>query len=185
MKIGYVRTSTLDQHIDRQMNQLKEICDEVFVEDGVSAVAKNRPVYEHVLSILTPGDTFVVHTLDRAFRSVIDALTEVAKMQERGVEFRSLSQQIDIDSPEGLFNFTMRAASAQLERSILSIRTKEGLEAARRRGKILGRPRKLSEAQIEWAKSKVNPSECGNSLMEISKVLRVSQQTLRRALKMI
>ena len=179
MRIGYARVSTAEQKVERQVMELEQVCDEVHVEQGVSAIARSRPVYEAVQACLQPGDTFVVHSLDRAFRSVIDALTEVGRMQERDIEFVSLSQPIDMESPFGQFNFTLRAAVAQLERQILSVRTKEGLEAARRRGKTLGRPRKLTEDQISWVQEQV-PTR---PLAEVALSLGVSSQTVRRALR--
>lgn len=83
-KLGYIRTSTDKQLTDRQLYQLREICDQVFVEDGVSAVNKKRPVYEQVMEELKAGDVFVVSSLDRAFRSSLDALAELDKLHKQG-----------------------------------------------------------------------------------------------------
>ncbi len=69
-RLGYIRTSTSKQLIDRQILALENECDEVFVEDGVSAVKKKRPIYEQMIEQLYPGDVLVVSSLDRAFRSV-------------------------------------------------------------------------------------------------------------------
>lgn len=140
-KLGYIRTSTDKQLTDRQVHQLREICDQVFIEDGVSAVRKKRPVYEQVMEVLKSGDVFVVSSLDRAFRSSLDALSELEKLHQRGIQFKSLSQNFDTTTPDGKFLYTLAAALATWEREILSVRTKEGLEAAKRRGKTLGRPK--------------------------------------------
>jgi len=94
-KLGYIRTSTDKQLTDRQVNQLHEICDQVFIEDGVSAVRKKRPVYRQVMKELKTGDVFVVSSLDRAFRSTLDALAELEKLDQRGIHFQSLSQNFD------------------------------------------------------------------------------------------
>ena len=68
-KLGYIRVSTDKQLIDRQFQQLEEHCDQVFVEHGVSAVAKRRPIYDELTATLKEGDVFIVSSLDRAFRS--------------------------------------------------------------------------------------------------------------------
>lgn len=139
---GYIRTSTDKQVADRQIDQLKNACDKLFIENGVSAVRKKRPVYDEVVDTMNSGDTLVVVSLDRAFRSVLDALSELEKLHARKIQFRSLSQNFDTHTPEGKLLYTVCAALAEWERSILSERTKQGMEAARRRGKRIGRPPK-------------------------------------------
>lgn len=182
-KYGYTRTSTNKQLMDRQLFQLEEICDQVFVEAGVSAVQKHRPVYEEVTSKLTPGDVFVVVSLDRAFRSVIDALSELDKLHKREVAFLSLSQNFDTRTPEGRLLYTISAALAEWERQILSKRTKEGMEAARLRGKQIGRPKKLTAEQVRWAKTQLSAGPNGSKgLNKLSAHLSVSPPTLKRAI---
>lgn len=181
-KLGYIRTSTDKQVADRQINQLQEVCDQVFIEDGVSAVGKHRPVYEEVMAALTSGDVFVVVALDRAYRSVIDALIELDKIQLRGIEFCSLSQSFDTRTPEGKLLYTVCAALAEWERAILSQRTREGMEAARLRGSTIGRPKKLSEEDILWAQTALENEPSAN-IQFLSYVLNVSPSTLKRALK--
>lgn len=143
-KLGYIRTSTDKQAADRQIMLLRDMCDQVYIEDGISATRKKRPVYEQVMQDLKAGDVFVVSSLDRAFRSSLDALKELERLQQRDVQFLSLSQQFDTTTPDGKFLYTLAAALATWEREILSQRTKEGLEAARRKGKKLGRPPKIA-----------------------------------------
>lgn len=143
-KLGYIRTSTDKQVTDRQLMLLHDVCDAVYVEDGVSSTRKSRPVYEQVMNDLSSGDVFVVSSLDRAFRSSLDALKELERLQQQNIQFLSLSQQFDTTTPDGKFLYTLAAALATWEREILSQRTKEGLEAARRKGKKLGRPRKVT-----------------------------------------
>ena len=179
---GYIRTSTDKQLTDRQVIQLKDNCERIFIEDGVSSVGKKRPVYDEVMRQLRSGDTFVVCSLDRAFRSSLDALSELDKLHERGVRFRSLSQDFDTTTPDGKFLYTLAAALAMWERDILSARTKEGLEAARRRGKTLGRPRKLSQAQIEEAR-RLLEADFYSSLTGLAESFRVHEKTLMRALE--
>ncbi|MBT3043398.1 MAG: recombinase family protein [Candidatus Thiodiazotropha sp. (ex Codakia orbicularis)] len=181
-KLGYIRTSTDQQLNDRQHDQLRKVCDLIFIEDGVSAVSRKRPVYEQVLNELKPGDVLVVSSLDRAFRSSLDALTELEKLHQRDIQFLSLSQNFDTTTPDGKFLFTLAAALATWEREILSKRTKEGLEAARRRGKKLGRPRKLNSEQIALARHKLE-TNFYSSITELAESFRVHEQTLIRALE--
>ena len=180
-KLGYIRTSTDKQVTDRQVDQLQDICDQVFIEDGVSAVQKNRSAYNAVMQELKSGDVFIVSSLDRAFRSSLDALTELEKLHQRGIQFLSLSQNFDTTTPDGKFLYTLAAALATWEREILSQRTKEGLEAARRRGKVLGRPRKLSLHQIEEAR-RVLETDFYSSITQVAESFRVHERTLMRAL---
>jgi DNA invertase Pin-like site-specific DNA recombinase len=94
VKVGYLRVSTQEQRPDRQVDGLQSRCDRLFVET-VSAVRRNRPVYEAVIEDLRPGDTLVVWDLDRAFRSVIDAVTEAERLRAKGIEFEIANLQID------------------------------------------------------------------------------------------
>ena len=180
-KLGYIRTSTEDQLVDRQLDRLREVCDRVFIEDAVSAVRAHRPVYDDLMRELAPGDTFVVSSLDRAFRSSLDALTELERLHRQGVQFLSLSQNFDATTPDGKFLYTIAAALAAWERDILSQRTKEGLAAARRRGKVLGRPRKLTAEQITEARRMLGNST--PSVSQLAAILRVHERTLVRAMR--
>lgn len=179
-RLGYIRTSTAEQCPDRQIEGLRHACDEVFIEQGVSACAESRPIYEEVIAKLQPGDTLVVWDVDRAYRSVIDALTEVGSLNARGIAFKAVGKDYDLTTPEGEFVLTMEAALGAYERKKLSMRTKEGLAAARARGVRLGRPRKLTGEQVESAKELIHKDTY--TLKIIAKSLGVTSRTLRRAL---
>lgn len=146
-KIGYLRVSTTEQCVDRQIDGLTPLCDEMHIEK-LSAVARERPVFEAVLERLMPGDTLVVWDVDRAFRSTVDAIQQAEKLRARGIAFQIVNLGVDTSTADGMLIYTVIAALAEHERKRLSERTKEGLEAARRRGKQIGRPRKLSKRQI-------------------------------------
>lgn len=146
-KIGYLRVSTGEQRPDRQIDGLKHICDEYFVET-LSAVSRKRPVYEKVTRLLKPGDMLVIWDLDRAFRSAKDALNELDLLNRRGVAFRIASLNIDTTTPEGYFVYTIMSGLAEFERRMLSRRTRQGLAAARNRGAKLGRPPKLTPVEL-------------------------------------
>lgn len=141
-RLGYVRTSTNKQYTDRQVNKLKKCCDKVYIEDGVSARSKARPVLNQILADLDAGDEFVVTAYDRAFRSVIEGLTTLDDLTERDITPVSLSQQVDPTTPDGRLYLTIILGMGEWEVNVLAQRTIEGLKAAVRRGKTLGRPRK-------------------------------------------
>jgi DNA invertase Pin-like site-specific DNA recombinase len=176
-RIGYIRVSTRAQITDRQTKALESECDALRIE-YVSAVAGERPVFEAALAELVRGDTFVVLDLDRAFRSSIDAMLTADALRERGVKMRILSLPIDTATAEGELFYTMVAAFANFERRIISRRTKEGLEAARLRGVVLGRPRLLTSAQVNDAYVAFHNGEA--SCAELAASLSVSRQTLQR-----
>lgn len=181
-KYGYIRTSTDKQLVDRQVLQLKDCCDKVYIECGVSAVKSQRPVYDSLLSILQPGDVLVVVSLDRAYRSVLDALSELDQLHKRNIAFQSLSQNFDTQTPEGKLMYTVIAALSEWERNILSERTKQGMEAARKRGSKIGRPQKLSNSQKEWVRENTALDNTPKKLRELSASLNVSIQTIRRVI---
>lgn len=146
-KIGYIRVSTGDQNHDRQADMLESMCDEVFVEIYSATTAK-RPVFQQVLRTLRRGDTLVVLSVDRAFRSTVDAITHAERLCERGITFQILSLAVDTSTADGMLAYSVIAAVAKHERDRISERTKQGLEAARKRGKRLGRPPKLTPSQV-------------------------------------
>lgn len=179
-RIAYARVSTPDQRHDRQILGLADHCDELHVET-LSATSARRPVYEAVLARLQPGDMLVVWDLDRAFRLVIDALSEAERLRARGVHFRIANLAIDTTTPAGIFVYTMLSALAEFERRTLSQRTKEGLEAARRAGKRIGRPRALQPKDVALARHRVE--QRGESLRRVARELNVATSTLRRSLR--
>jgi DNA invertase Pin-like site-specific DNA recombinase len=179
-KIGYLRVSTAEQKPDRQVDGLEHICDELHVE-RLSAVSKRRPVYEAVMASLQPGDVFVIWDLDRAFRSTKDALVELDRLHARGVEILIANLSIDTGTPVGMLLYTFISALAEFERRLLSQRTREGLAAARRRGAVLGRPRKVSCCQAADADRRLR--EGAADIITIAAELRVHPWTLCRALR--
>lgn len=179
-KIGYLRVSTQEQCLDRQILGLQGICDELHVEK-LSAVARKRPVYQHVLKRLRTGDSLVVWDLDRAFRSTVDAITEAERLQERGIDFQIVNLQVDTATPTGRLLYVVMSAFAEFERNTLSQRTREGLAAARLRGQRLGRPPKLTSDDIRRARVRVEQRR--EPLRVVSADFDVSITTLHRALK--
>jgi DNA invertase Pin-like site-specific DNA recombinase len=179
-KIGYLRVSTEEQRPDRQIEGLKSLYDELHIET-LSAVKKIRPVYSKVIAELQEGDVLVVWDLDRAYRSTIDALGEINSLHARGIRFRIANFGFDTSTAEGYLLLTILSGMGEFERRILSRRTKEGLAAARLRGKTLGRPRKLTEVQVEEARRRLLSPDC--TLVALANELGVGRWTLSRALK--
>jgi DNA invertase Pin-like site-specific DNA recombinase len=179
MKIAYLRVSTEEQCLDRQIDLLADRCDKVFVEQLSSMVAK-RPVFDHVMEMLKPGDTLVVQDLDRAFRSTVDAILQERKLRENGINFEIVSLKVNTAEPAGEFAYSVMAAAAQYERRMISKRTKEGLEAARKRGVRLGRKPILSDRQVKLAKNNLERGK--HTITEQAAKLGVHARTLTRAL---
>lgn len=179
-KIAYIRVSTPDQRHDRQVLGLQDICDELHIET-LSACNTKRPVYDHAIRKLKAGDMLVVWDLDRAFRSVVDALTEAEKLRERGVHFQIANLHIDTSTPAGIFVYTMMSALAEFERRTLSQRTKEGLAAARQRGARIGRPPVLTDMQLRQARSRIENERI--SINRVAEDMDVHGGTLARSLR--
>ena len=179
-KIGYLRVSTEEQKPDRQIDGLKEHCDELRIE-RISATARVRPVFDALLAELQPHDTLVVWDLDRAFRSTIDALVHSETLRDRGIEFQIVTLGVDTSTADGKLVYTVLAAFAEHERNRLSERTKEGLHAARRRGVRLGRPPSLSPMQAWEAKRKLQKGQ--TTISELAQLHSVSAWTITRSIR--
>ncbi|WP_282012572.1 recombinase family protein [Nitrospina watsonii] len=176
--MGYLRVSTEEQRPDRQLDGLKGLCDEVHLEK-LSATSKKRPVYQKILKKLKAGDTLVVWDLDRAFRSTVDALLESEKLRQRGIEFQIVTLNVDTSTPSGELIYTVMAAFAQFERQNLIKRTREGMAAARRRGKHIGRPYKLDSRDVAHAHAKIHAGK--STIMGMARELGCSRSTLSHA----
>ena len=179
--IGYARVSTEEQHLDLQLDALERAeCDVIYKDQGVSAVAKQRNGFEAALSELNDGDILVIWKMDRAFRSLRHALDVLEEFENRNIQFRSLTDQIDTTTPMGKCMYQVRNAFAELERNLISERTKAGMEAARKRGAVIGRPRKLTDDDLDAAQAKIN---VGSTINSIAKELGVAGKTLSHNLK--
>jgi len=181
MHHGYLRTSTKKQLLRRQEEGLRLICDRLWVEKGVSAATKRRPVFEALMQALKEGDTLVVWDLDRAFRSTIDALMTAEALRESGVALQIVTMQMDTSTPQGKHAYTIWAANCEYERALLIQRTKDGLAAAKRKGIRLGRKPKLSPNQIDQIRKTADKDGFIN-IKVAAREYGVSQQTIRRIL---
>lgn len=180
MKIGYARISTDDQNLALQSHALRQAgCAAIYEDSGVSGTRRNRPGLSRALKRAKPGDIIVVWRLDRLGRSLHHLIGLIAELRARDVGFVSLQEQIDTTSPSGRFYLHILAALAEFERELIRERTLAGLEAARRRGAAIGRPRKMSAVMIAAAKDMRAAHE---PLGKIAATFGVSPNTLRRAL---
>jgi DNA invertase Pin-like site-specific DNA recombinase len=177
MLIGYARVSTQDQNADSQIESLRKAgCDKIYT-DRASGKTTNRPEFRAAVDQLRGGDTLAVWKLDRLGRSVKDLLIFMDDLKNAGVNFRSLTDSIDTGTPSGRFFFNMMAALAQMERELIIERTKAGLAAAKARGRVGGRKRKMTASKIEAAK---NLLQSGVPPGEVAQNLSVSVPTLYR-----
>jgi len=138
--IGYARVSTEHQGTDPQRDELRAAGCVSVLEEHASGADPSRPVLARLLRDIRPSETLVVVRLDRLARSVSHLLAVIGQLEARGAHFRSLRDPIDTMTPQGMFSLQVLGAVAQLERALIAERTKAGLQAARRRGRIGGNP---------------------------------------------
>lgn len=140
--IAYLRVSTADQNLARQEEMAREVkADKVFSEKSSGKNAANRPQLAAVLDYVREGDTLHVESISRLARSTRDLLDIVDKLTAKGVQFVSHKENIDTTTPTGRFVLTVFAAIAELEREAIALRRNEGIAAAKREGRNMGRPR--------------------------------------------
>lgn len=179
--IGYCRASTLDQNLNLQTQALEDAgCSAIFEDLGVSGSLRERKGLNEALTVLKKGDVLVVWRLDRLGRSLSHLIEVVTDLNERGCEFRSLSESLDTTTSGGRLVFHILAALAEFERSLIIERTKAGMAAAKRNGKRFGRPFKLSGAQIRFARQVIGSGE--KSIAEMARLYSVDRTTMWRAL---
>lgn len=178
---GYARVSTGDQDTRLQHDALAAAgCYKVFTDTASGALA-SRPELGKLLDQLRPGDTLVVWRLDRLGRSIRHLIDQLTELQDRGIEFRSLQENIDTGSSGGRLVFHIFASLAEFERDLISERTHAGLEAARARGRVGGRPPLLSGDKLRTARKLYEQQDM--TVAQIGEVLGVSRTTVYRALQ--
>ncbi|BCT69564.1 recombinase family protein [Nitrosospira sp. NRS527] len=182
MKIGYARVSTEDQNLDLQMDALNKAgCEKIFTDHGVSGISVNRTGLAQALTTVGAGDVLVVWKLDRLGRSLSFLIGLIEKLRNDRAGFESLSDGINTTSAGGKLVFHIMGALAEFERALISERSRAGMQAARKRGKHLGRPVKLNREQINHAVKMVGEGQ--ETVSGMAELLKVDRTTLHRALK--
>jgi DNA invertase Pin-like site-specific DNA recombinase len=177
--IGYARVSTSGQNPALQHDALTGAgCTRTFT-DAASGTKTDRPQMDAALDYLRPGDVLVVWQLDRLGRNMRHLIDTVTAMHERGIQFRSLRENVDTTTASGKLTFHLFAALAEFERDLLCERTAAGLAAitARRaRGRQGGRPRKMTPEKITIARQMYDAHTY--TVAQIARTLGVSRGTV-------
>ena len=182
MNIGYARVSTDDQQLHLQLDALATAgCTQIFHDEGISGAEVKRPGLDAALAALTAGDVLVVWRLDRLGRSMPHLVSVVHTLGLRGVGFQSLMEAINTTTAGGKLVFHIMGALAEFERALIAERSQAGMQAAKRRGQHLGRPRKLTWEQVAHAARMVQ--EGTETVSGMASLYGVDRVTLHRALK--
>ena len=178
MVIGYARVSTADQNLYGQTDLLtKEGCERIYSEK-ISGTKENRPQLERMMDALREGDTVIITELTRLGRSVKELLSIIERIHAAGATIRSLRETwLDTTTPQGNLLLTIFAGLSQFERDLTRQRTRQGLEAARARGRKGGRP-KSDESKVSTA-LRMYDSRL-HTINEITKSTGISRATLYR-----
>ena len=181
MLIGYARISTHEQTLDLQQDALTQAsCEKIFT-DRVSGSQAIRPGLTEALSHLREGDTLVVWRLDRLGRSLSHLIETVNLLNERGIGFKSITEQIDTTTSGGKLIFHIFGSIAEFERDLIRERTQAGLLAARARGRKGGRRKKLTHNKVQIAKDLYASKT--HTVEEICKTLGIARTTFYRYIK--
>jgi DNA invertase Pin-like site-specific DNA recombinase len=184
MLIGYARVSTADQTLALQKDALKKIgCSKIFTDTASGAKAEQNGL-EEALEYVREGDTLVVWRLDRLGRSLKHLIETISQLDTRKIGFKSLTENIDTTTSGGKLIFHIFGALAEFERNLIRERTNAGLQAARARGRLGGRPKAKAlntPKKITLAQSLYNDKN--NTIDEICKTLNISRATLYRHIK--
>ncbi|EBA14053.1 recombinase family protein [Roseobacter sp. CCS2] len=179
MKVGYARISTDTQTHDAQIVALKAAgCSKIFTETA-SGARRDRPVLAEAMDYLRTdaGDTLVVYKLDRVARSLPHLIEIMDNLKERGIEFQSVTEAIDTNTSSGRLMFHVVAAIAEFERDLIRERTQAGLNAARAKGRIGGRPRRMTQEKIAAVRELL---ASGTAVKDAAAAVGVSVPTLYR-----
>jgi len=180
--IGYCRVSTADQNLSLQKDELEKFgCSKIY-EDVASGAKSARVGLEAAIDFAREGDTLVIWKLDRLGRSLRDLIEIVNRLEQSGVSFVCITQNIDTRTLGGKLFFHIFGALAEYERELIRERTKAGLTAARARGRKGGRKPAMNEEQIEQARAMMDNPKL--KIKSIIKTLGISKATLYKYVPM-
>lgn len=179
--VGYVRVSSVDQNLARQLDGIK--LDRVF-EDKASGKDTKRPALAALQGFVREGDTVMVHSIDRLARNLVDLRAIVSGLNDKGVTVTFVKENLtfstDATSPMSTLMLSMMGAFAEFERSMILERQREGIAAAKAAGKPTGRPERLKPADVVEIKTRI---KAGESKAALAKEFEVSRGTLYAAIK--
>jgi DNA invertase Pin-like site-specific DNA recombinase len=174
-RIGYIRVSTLDQHVDRQLEGIE--VDKTFI-DKASGKDTKRPQLELLMSFVRTGDTVIVHSMDRLARNLDDLRRIVHTLTGRGVRIEFVKEHLSFtgdDSPMASLMLSVMGAFAEFERALINERQREGIALAKQRGAYKGRKKSLSLAAVAQLRQRLTT---GMSKAQIAREFGISRQTL-------
>lgn len=178
MLIGYARVSTADQNPAHQTDALRQagVAEGDIYVDHASGAKASRPELDLVLRLLRKGDALKITRLDRLGRSVLHLVTLGAELRKRGVELHVIEQGIDTSTMEGRAMFGMLSVLAELQRELIVANTRDGLAAARARGRKGGRRPKLNADQALLAQQLYDDGD--RTVQQIADILSVPRSTV-------
>jgi DNA invertase Pin-like site-specific DNA recombinase len=179
-RIGYIRVSTLDQHVDRQLEGIE--VDKTFI-DKASGKDTKRPQLELLMSFVRTGDTVIVHSMDRLARNLDDLRRIVQTLTARGVRIEFVKEHLSFtgdDSPMASLMLSVMGAFAEFERALINERQREGIALAKQRGVYKGRKKSLSKAAVTELRQRITT---GISKAQVAREFGISRQTLYQYLR--
>src|ERR671918_1339564 len=179
-RIGYIRVSTLDQHVDRQLEGIE--LDKTFI-DKASGKDTKRPQLELLMSFVRSGDTVIVHSMDRLARNLDDLRRIVQTLTGKGVRIEFVKEHLTFtgkDSPIANMMLSVMGAFAEFERALIKERQREGITQAKKRGAFKGRKKSLSQAEVAQLRHQIT---AGMSKAQVAREFGISRQTLYQYLK--
>lgn len=183
MKFGYARVSKHDQSLDIQLQKLEAAgCDDIYKEK-VSGAKDNRTELNRLMEKLRKGDTVCVVRLDRLGRRMSKLIELMNEFKEKGIDFVSLENNIDTNTPLGMILFSMCAAFSEMERELIRERVRAGLDAAHKKGRKGGRPKALIPSKLETLKSLKKGDNF--SVKEICELVGITRSVYYRAMKQL
>jgi DNA invertase Pin-like site-specific DNA recombinase len=187
VRIGYGRISTRDQNPDGQQDALVAAgCEQVFIDQASGKLA-SRPKLDEALRIARDGDQLIITKLDRLGRSLEHLIALSGQLQTRGVDLIVLDQGIDTSTAIGRMFFQILGAIAEFEHALMSERTRDGLAAARARGRTGGQKPKLTPRQAKIAQAmydELGPNGShAHTVQQIADEFAVTRPTIYRHLQ--
>lgn len=184
IKIGYARCSTDRQDLTAQRAALAELGvteDRIYTDHGLTGTNRDRPGLAQALAAVRAGDVFVVPKLDRLARSVPDARAIAEQLEKKGVKLALGASVYDPTDPMGKMFFNILATFAEFEADLIRMRTREGMKVAKAKGKLKGKPPKLTDRQQRHLHQLHEGGE--HSISELSELFSVSRPTVYRTIQ--